>query len=325
MTDDTNFSESIKFAMPTAEHPAVSAPTPVISISPVVLPAPGRGVDLPVRVSAPATGSQLPIIVFSHGNGKSLDAYEPLVQLWAAHGFVVLQCTHLDSRRLAIPPDDPRTRGIWRFRVEDMKRMLDNFDGLEASVPGLKGRVDQSRIAAAGHSFGGQTVGMLLGARIFDSDGKPGESLTDARVKAGVLLATAGRGGKDRTPFTIQHLPHLDPDFRDMTTPALVVVGDKDVMPLLTTRGADWGADPYVLSPGRKCLLTVFGGEHLLGGISGFEAKETTDENPSRVALVQQLTCAYLRSELYSGDSAWPAAKAALMESANPQGRVECK
>jgi hypothetical protein len=37
-----------------------------------------------------------------------------------------------------------------------------------------------------------------------------------------------------------------------MTTPALVVVGDDDVSPHLTVRGADWHADPYFLSPGPK-------------------------------------------------------------------------
>src|SRR4051812_4643575 len=34
--------------------------SPVISVRPVVLPAPGRGEDLRVRVSAPATGGELP-------------------------------------------------------------------------------------------------------------------------------------------------------------------------------------------------------------------------------------------------------------------------
>jgi hypothetical protein len=45
----------------------VSAPAPVLSVSPVVLSAPSRAVDLQVRVSAPVTGSELPIILLSHG------------------------------------------------------------------------------------------------------------------------------------------------------------------------------------------------------------------------------------------------------------------
>ncbi len=40
-----------------AENIPVSAPTPVVSVSPVVLSAPGRAVDLQMRVSAPTSGS----------------------------------------------------------------------------------------------------------------------------------------------------------------------------------------------------------------------------------------------------------------------------
>ena len=64
--------------------------TPVVSVSPILLSAPGRGMDLQLRVSTPATGSQLPIIVFAHGFGSSMDGYAPLVNFWAAHGFVGL-------------------------------------------------------------------------------------------------------------------------------------------------------------------------------------------------------------------------------------------
>jgi hypothetical protein len=104
-----------------------------------------------------------------------------------------------------------------------------------------------------------------------------------------------------------------------------VVVGDKDVSPHLTVRGADWHADPYFLSTGPKSLLTVFGGEHLLGVISGYDVAETTDENPERVALVQQLTTAYLRTALYPEDPSCQVGIKSLMEGANPMGRIESK
>lgn len=302
----------------------INAPSPIVSVKPVVLSAPGRGEDLQVRVSAPVMGSELPIIVFSHGFGWSLDGYAPLADFWAAHGFVVIQPTHLDSRRLNLPPEDPRTPLIWRFRVEDMKRILDQLDLIEASVPGLSGRLDRSRIAAAGHSFGGQTVGMLLGARVLDANGEPGEDMSDPRIKAGVLLATTGNGGADLTPFAAEHFPFMNPSFAEMTTPALVVAGDHD-QSQLSTRGPDWFTDPYFLSPGSKSLLTLFGAEHSLGGIPGYEVKETTDESPERVALIQRLTWAYLRNALGLDDSSWPAACAALEESANPLGRIESK
>ena len=304
---------------------AMSAPTPIVSVKPIVLSAPGRGEDLHVRVSAPTVGHKLPLIVFSHGFGLSLNDYGPLVDFWAAHGFVVMQPTHLDSGTLSLPPDDPRTPLIWRFRVEDMKRILDQLDLIEASVPGLSGRLDRSRIAAAGHSWGGQTASMLLGARVLDPKGGTGEDLSDSRIKAGVLFATPGHGGTDMTPLAAEYFPFMkNPSFADMTTPALMIVGDRDQSPL-SVRGPDWFTDPYFLSPGGKSLLTLFGAEHTLGGITGYNATLTTDENPERVAMIQRLTWAYLRNAFDPEDSIWSAARTALMESPNPLGRIESK
>ncbi|MFD9162879.1 alpha/beta hydrolase family protein [Streptomyces sp. NPDC059558] len=301
----------------------MSAFTTVISAQPVVLPAPNRGEDLQVHVSAPATGSDLPVIVFSHGFGWSMNGYAPLADHWAARGFVVVRPTHLDSRTLAIPHEDPRTPRIWRTRIEDLTRVLDGLDVLEAAVPGLGGRVGRGRIAVAGHSWGAQTASALLGARVLGPDGAPGEDMSDPRVGAGVLLALAGLGD-DLTPFAVENLPFLRPSFDTMTAPALIVAGDHD-QSHLSTRGPDWFTDPYTHSPGNKSLLTLFGAEHSLGGVPGYEVAETTDESPARVALIQQLSTAYLRSALLGEDSGWKAAVTALEADANPLGKLESK
>ncbi|MFF2812611.1 alpha/beta hydrolase family protein [Streptomyces sp. NPDC058000] len=299
------------------------APTTVVSARPVALSAPGRGEDLQVRVSAPATGSNLPVIVFSHGFGWSMDGYAPLADHWAAHGFVVIQPTHLDSRTLGIPAEDPRTPRIWRFRIEDLTRALDELDVLEASVPGLAGRLDRDRIAVAGHSWGAQTASTLLGARVLDSDGTPGEDMSDPRVTAGVLLALTGLGD-DLTPFAAEHFPFMKPSFTTMTTPALIVAGDHD-QSHLSTRGPDWFTDPYTHSPVNKSLLTLFRAEHSLGGIPGHQVAETTDESPERVALIQHLTTAFLRSALHGEDAGWKAAATALEGDPNALGKLQSK
>ncbi len=314
-----------------AENILVSASTPVVSVSPVVLPAPGRAVDLPLRVSAPTTGRDLPIILLSHGQGRSnhlssLNGYAPLADFWAAHGFVVIQPTHLSSRTLSLAPETPGAPLFWRSRAQDMTRILDGLDVIEASVPEIAGRLDRSRVAVAGHSMGGHTAGMLLGARLTDPEDGTEVDLSEPRIKAGILLAAPGNGGADLSAFAAEHYSFfLKPSFQEMTAPALVVAGDQDVSRHLTVRGADWHTDPYFLSPGPKCLLTLFGAEHGLGGVSGYDVAETTDENPERVAVVQRLTWAYLRTALSPENPAWPAACAALTDSPNPLGRVECK
>lgn len=102
-----------------------------------------------------------------------------------------------------------------------------------------------------------------------------------------------------------------------------MVAGDKDDLPL-TTRGPAWTSDPYTLSRGNKSLLTVYGGEHFLGGISGYQAAETTDEDPSRVALVQQVTLAYLRHITGIDHTDWQMARSVLAD-AHALGRLDSK
>jgi pimeloyl-ACP methyl ester carboxylesterase len=299
-------------------------PVTVLSAKPVIIPAPGRGEDLQVRASVPATGHDLPVIVFSHGFGCSMSDYQPLVDYWTSHGFAVLQPTHLDSRTLGIAPEDPRTPEIWRFRVDDLRRVIDSLDILQAAVPGLAGRLDRDRIVAAGHSWGATTASALLGARVVGSDGKPGEEMSDPRVKAGVLLALAGHGEEDLTPFAAEHFPFMSPDFARMTRPAFLVAGDQD-QSLLSTRGPDWWTDGYDQSPGAKSLLTLFGAEHSLGGISGYAVTATTDESPERVALLARVTTAYLRDVLGIDDADWTAEQKALAAGASSLGRLDVR
>ncbi|MEV7028045.1 chlorophyllase, partial [Kitasatospora sp. NPDC093558] len=193
-------------------------------------------------------------------------------------------------------------------------------------VPQLAGRLDRTKVAVAGHSMGGHTASLLLGARLTDPESGTEVNLAEPRITAGVLLAAPGRGGDAITESFARTAPFfLTADFSTMTTPALVVAGDKDASTHLTVAGPEWHTDPYTLSPGPKSLLTLFDAEHGLGGISGYDVAETTDENPERVAAVRHLTWAYLRSALVPGDPAWQDARDALAADPGALGSVESK
>lgn len=283
-----------------------------ISLKPLTVPAPGRDTELEVKVTAPRAGTDLPVLAFSHGNGWSMDSYEPLVDRWAAAGFIVVQPTHLDSRRHGIGFDDPRFGSIWRVRIADLHAVLDHLEQV-LSDAGLGDRADSSRIGLVGHSWGAQTVGAPLGARVLDNEGRPGEYYSHDRVSAGVLLAATGTGDS-LTPFAQDHLPFMRPDYRAMTLPTLVIAGGKDDS-MLSTRGPDWFLDAYDLSPAPKSLMVIPGAEHTLGGIAGEAVSETTDDDPARVALVAEAVAAYLLETLGVDAHAWSALSELLSRS----------
>src|SRR5690606_8097504 len=257
---------------------------------------------------------------------SSLYGYAPLANYFAAHGFVVIQPTHLDSKTLPFRGSDhPEAPLFWRSRAEDMTRILDQLDAIEGAVAALAGRLDRGKVAVLGHPMGGHTASVLLGARHKEPNDGAEVRLTEPRIKAGVLLAAPGRGDA-LSEYTAENYPFFSSiDFSTMTAPTLVVAGDKDHSTLLTTAGAAWHADPYVLSPSPKSLLNLFDAEHGLGGVAGYDLAETTDDSPARVAAVQRLAWAYLRSQLVPGDPAWTDAQEALGDGAGALGRVESK
>ncbi|SPJ73684.1 uncharacterized protein FTOL_03414 [Fusarium torulosum] len=300
----------------------VNSASPIFTFTPVTLPAKDRRVDLDIKVTAPATGERLPIVLLSHGHGpsnylSSLKGYGPLVDWWASHGFVVIQPTHLSSRQLAFEFNSENIRELFMDeRVKDMVRILDSLDTIEETVPLLKGRLDKSKIAVAGHSLGSLTASILMGATNTDPRDGTKQQTADKRIKAGVVFGAVGSGGDDLSEAGRNMLSFFDIKFDTMTTPSLVVWGDQDTSPHLTSRGADWHQDPYLLSPGPKASFKIKEGKHGFGGISGWDALECQDESAERLAACQRVSWAYLRSQLYPEDDSWKKAQKAIEEHA---------
>ncbi|KAM7203850.1 Alpha/Beta hydrolase protein [Naviculisporaceae sp. PSN 640] len=332
---------------------------PILSISSIVIPIEGRPLPLEVRVTIPFDPSAsasantkdktaLPVLLLSHGHGKSNylsshSGYAPLAEFYASHGFAVLQPTHLSSAHYALPYE-PGNELHYKSRPKDMSDLIDHLSLIESYLPSLHGtklELDRSKIVLAGHSLGSFTSSLLLGASNTDpreNTNPSNETFTayDPRIKAGVLLAGTGSAGPNNTRSYLSEngrerlVPFYDISFDKMITPALVVYGDQDVSPHLTTRGADWHGDAYSLSPAGekkddKALLVLKGAHHGLGGISGWDAGETLDESPERLEIVRRVTLAWLWSRLFE-DGVWEDTKKALEgEELNALAGVETK
>lgn len=310
----------------------VNEPAPFAAFGPITLDIPGRPVPLELRVSVPFTGTALPVVLLAHGHGvtnflSSIHGYGPLTDFLAAHGFIVIQVTHLDFLGYGLRETDTRDAPtFWRDRAVDWHAVLDRLDDVEAAVPGLNGRMDRQRIAAVGHSLGGTTVSLLLGAQVVDPADERIKDLSDTRVKAGVMFGPPGIADEHLSSWAAENYPWMKyPTFDQMTGTALVVAGDEDLNPNFSDR-LSYRWDAYTHSPaGNKTLLTVFGSDHFFGGITGYDASENPNENPEMVAAVRALVWAYLRTQLYHGDTAWDNALTALRGSSSPVGKVESK
>jgi predicted dienelactone hydrolase len=260
-------------------------PFPVRAVGSLTLHDEARGKDLELRVTYPVGDGPFPIVIWSHGAGGSKDGYQPLVRHWASHGYVCLQPTHEDSLRFR----ENRGRGlqfqVWPTRPPDLELILDSLDEVEASVPGLRGKLDREAIGVGGHSFGAHTAQLLAGASAVNALTGRRSDWSDPRPKAFVLISPQG----------------IDPNsalgersWTGMTRPFLLVTGTQD-----GGRGGQpytWRLDPFRLSPpGDKYLLVIQDADHGFGGITGTRRRRA---EATHLASVLSATTAFWDAQL---------------------------
>jgi dienelactone hydrolase len=243
-----------------------------------------RKKELPYKVYFPRNGGPFPVILFSHGFGGSKDAFGPVGKHWASHGYVVIHPGHADGmvRRndTAVAPrvrpllggqmggflggmNDPQKT---RDRVTDLVLLLDSLDELQKAVPGLKGKIDGSRIGAAGHSLGAYTA-MLIGGVTVDLGSAKDVRFLDKRVKCILPISAQGTGQQGLT----------DKSWNGLKLPMMTITGTRDRG--AGGQGLDWKKEPYKYSPpGNKYLVVIDGANHVsFGGGLGPRGEAITD------------------------------------------------
>ncbi len=226
-----------------------------------------RNRSLPIKAYYPKTSGEelFPVLIFSHGAGGSKDGYGYLGRYWAAHGYVVLLPTHLGSDKSLLKPGRPlyNLRAIKGMihqednlsnRPKDISFLLDSLPNIDRSFPGLKGRIDPTRVGVGGHSFGAYTSMAVAGAGIYLSPSaeKP-VRFTDTRVVAFLALSPQGPG----------HWAFREDSWESIRRPVFMATGTQD-RGFENNEAPDWRKKAFKnLRPGHKFLAVIKGANHM--------------------------------------------------------------
>jgi fermentation-respiration switch protein FrsA (DUF1100 family) len=220
----------------------------------ILLPG-GRRVPRPVEtvVRYPAAGDSYPLVVFGHGFALTPASYARLLRAWTEAGYVV--AAPVFPLGNAAAPSGPNESDLIN-QPDDMKFVITTLLALNArSNSVLDGKIDPSRIAAAGHSDGAETALAVAYDHRF----------RDRRVRAALVLSGAALPGMGA-------FPRGGP-------PLLAVQGTAD-----TINSPATSAGFFELARRPKFLLWLLGASHL---------PPYTSQQP-QLGIVEQATTAFL-------------------------------
>jgi predicted dienelactone hydrolase len=262
----------------------------------------GRERDIPVKIYLPKSGSApYPVVIFSHGLGGSRDAAEYLGEAWAEHGYVGIFIQHhgsdsavwqssLASGKEALMSSMKAAANAKNLiaRVDDVKFTLDELEKRSKTDPALKGQLDLSKIALAGHSFGAGTALAIAGQNF--GEGKMNG--LDSRIKAAIYLCPPVGSGKS------------DPDrsYGNIKIPGMLLTGTQDVSPIGNTTAEERRIPFDAMKAPHQYLINFFGADHAVFGGRSFRLTKHGDENFHRMII--EVTTKFLNSHLKGDASA---------------------
>lgn len=257
---------------------------------------------VPVRLYWPEGAERVPLVVFSHGIGGSRQGYSYLGEYFAANGMASLHLQHVGSDR-SLWTGNPLTllgrlndAALEREALERVKDLSFALDQLLAHQQ-FGTRVDRTRIAAAGHSYGANTAMLAAGASVLRG-GRP-LALRDPRVRAAVLLSAPPFYGEG----------DLRPILRSITLPTLHVTATEDIIriPGYYSPASDRIAVFDAVGSPLKALAVFQGGSH--GIFTNRVGTGGVELNPKVKAATRELALSFLRRVFDGKDDAlarWP-------------------
>ena len=226
---------------------AYASAGPYSVTDPIDFSIPDSGGELLLRARFPVGEGPFPLIVFSHSLGGDRTAFEPVAAHWASHGYAVVRPSHDDTgvrmTERGLHPPEAKVRE----RLGNVVSVLDGLDRIDGVASA--GRIDRSRLAVAGHSYG-SFISMVAGGITIEIGNEPAANLGDDRVRCVLPVSASGRGDYGMG----------EGSFNSLTRPAMFFAGTDDIR---NGRDEDWRLEPYRLSPaGDKYLIVIDGATH---------------------------------------------------------------
>jgi len=255
----------------------------------------------------------VPLVVFSHGIGGSREGYSYIGKHLAANGIAALHVQHVGSDRslwfgnplqLVTRLQEAAKDKEAIARTQDVRFALNQ---VLASTE-FKSRLDATRISAAGHSYGANTVLLLVGARV-QRDSQVLD-LADRRISSAVIISAP--------PFYGQGDPQAI--VGGISVPSLHITAQRDEINIpgfysaAKDRVAMFEATASTQSSVVKTLAVFSDGSHNIFtdrlGTGGAAL------NPLVKKATRDLILAFLRQQFYADDRAiteWPQQHEALV------------
>lgn len=253
-----------------------------------------RDRDLPLKIYTPVDADgRRPTILVSHGLGGTREGLAYLGEHWAGHGYVCIHMQHAGSDD-AVWKDVPlrermdamrATTRDWRAaiaRPRDVSFVIDELERRDLAGEDLAGRVDLTRLAIAGHSFGAYTVLASLG----QNAGSPrlrDTPLHDDRLRAGLAMSPPVPGRRGNLAAT----------FGSITAPILHMTGTLDDSPFTEAGAGDRRIAFDHIRGAEQYLLTLEGGDHMVFSGRRLRGEEGGERDPIHHRLIRMSSLAF--------------------------------